>query len=47
MEEYIKIGWPKYQDYQEEDWFEEEAYYCPEHDVYFIPLKFAKDEEFQ
>lgn len=36
--EYIKLNWPEYQGYEDLD----EAYYCPEHDCYFVP-----DKEYQ
>lgn len=36
--EYILVEWPKCQDYMEEDWFENEAYYGHA-SSYFIPKK--------
>lgn len=37
MELYVKLEFPDVQEYMEEDWFEDEAYYDVINDVYFIP----------
>lgn len=37
MTKYIYVEWPEYQIFMEHPGFEEDCYYCPDSNVYFIP----------
>ena len=37
MTKYIAVEWPEYQGFMEHPRFEEECYFCPDSNVYFIP----------
>ena len=39
MEAYVKFGYPEYQQYQDLDGFDDNSYYDPGHDFYFIDLE--------
>ena len=36
-ERYVALTFPEYQEFMEKPWFEKEAYYCVDKDIYFIP----------
>lgn len=36
-ERYVALMFPEYQEFMEKPWFEKEAYYCVDKDIYFIP----------
>lgn len=37
MTKYVCVEWPEYQIFMEHPRFEDDCYYCPDSDMYFIP----------
>ena len=44
---YELVEWPNVQYYMEKPWFDDESYYDPVADVWFIPSQRAEDMEIQ
>jgi hypothetical protein len=42
---YVKVEWPHIQDFMEESGYDDAVRYDPDHDEYFLPVKFIEELE--